>query len=69
MSFSGSFVHLDGVRTLLPFRHTTITSYNTVPFIMVAWGTIMSLMCLVNSYHGLVMYTIRFTHLTFTHFE
>ncbi|KAF8260971.1 major facilitator superfamily domain-containing protein, partial [Lactarius quietus] len=26
-----------------------------VPFIMVVWGTIMSLMCLVNSFRGLVM--------------
>ena len=45
------------------FAILPIMSCDPVPFIMVAWGTIMSLMCLVNSYHGLVMYTIRFTHL------
>jgi hypothetical protein len=27
---------------------------SSVPTIMVAWGTIMTLMCLVNSYQGLI---------------
>ena len=39
-----------------------------VPFIMVVWGTIMSLMCLVNSFRGLVMYAIRVIHLSFRSF-
>ena len=26
---------------------------------MVAWGTIVTLTCLVNSYRGLIMYAIR----------
>ena len=36
---------------------------------MVGWGTIMSLMCLANSYQGLLMYAIRSIHLSFTQFE
>ena len=30
-----------------------------VPSIMVAWGTVTTLMCLVNSYQGLAVYAIR----------
>ena len=29
---------------------------------MVAWGTVMTLMCLVNSYQGLLVYAIRVIH-------
>jgi hypothetical protein len=32
MSFSGSFVHLDGVRTVLPFRHTTYSVIRSSSF-------------------------------------
>jgi hypothetical protein len=32
---------------------------------MVVWGTVMTLMCLVNSYQGLVVYANLLIHLTF----
>lgn len=67
MSFSSSIVHLGGVRILLPFHHTiaSLILSAPVPFMMVGWGTIMSLMCLVNSYQNLLMYAIRAIHLYF----
>ncbi len=36
---------------------------------MVAWGTVVSLMCLVKSYQGLVMYVIHFIHLFLCSFK
>ena len=36
---------------------------------MVVWGMIVALICLVNSYRGLVMYATRVIRLSFTHYE
>lgn len=39
-------------------RSSKLTSlpFFSVPSIMLAWGLVMTLMCLVNSYHGLIMF-------------
>ena len=55
---SSSIAHQDGVSPAI--LHTCRTACWTwhdlpVPTIMVAWGLIMTLMCLVNSYTGLIM--------------
>jgi hypothetical protein len=52
---------------LFLFKLSVTDFISPVPFIMVVWGTIMSLMCLINSYQGLLVYAleIRVIHLSF----
>ena len=54
ISFSSYSDHPDGVGVMV---HAEVISHvmSSVPTIMVAWGTIMTLMCLVNSYQSLIM--------------
>jgi hypothetical protein len=53
--FSSCSDHPDGVGVLWFTPGTISHVISSVPTIMVAWGTIMTLMCLVNSYQGLIM--------------
>lgn len=40
---------------LFPAAFASDTPANVVPSIMVAWGLVMTLMCRVNTYEGLVV--------------
>ena len=54
ISFSSCLGHPDGVCD--PSSEQSIShAMSSVPTIMLVWGTIMALMCLVNTYQGLVM--------------
>jgi hypothetical protein len=44
---------------------TLLILFVSVPFIMVVWGMVMALMCLVKTYQGLVMSAIRVIRLYF----